>query len=207
MAPRNLFSTSLPRCDGAAPPPLLVLGMMVKPAEVRLRQVMRSLYQQGVPRFTDMAERVSLHFFCLRVVGEAHRRSGNETAEAMDSETNNARDIFLLDETLPGSLADAPETACIASGLLCGRLLLALVESVLRPGGWENMCRLMCHCVRHIGLDNKHGRSVEAIHSFLSRWKAGTELCAGTQKSRAARRARWGARTARGAHPGFGSPP
>ena len=68
------------------------------------------------------------------------------------------------------------------SGLLCGRLLLALVESVLRPGGWENMCRLMCHCVRHIGLDNKHGRSVEAIHSFLSRWKAGTELCAGTQQ-------------------------
>ena len=44
------------------------------------------------------------------------------------------------------------------------------------------MCRLMCHCVRHIGLDNKHGRSVEAIHSFLSRWKAGTELCAGTQQ-------------------------
>ena len=43
------------------------------------------------------------------------------------------------------------------------------------------------HCVRHIGLDNKHGRSVEAIHSFLSRWKACTELCAGTQKSRAAR--------------------
>ena len=27
------------------------------------------------------------------------------------------------------------------------------------------MCRLMCHCVRHIGLDNKHGRSVEAIYS------------------------------------------
>ena len=73
------------------------------------------------------------------------------------------------------------------SGLLCGRLLLALVESVLRPGGWENMCRLMCHCVRHISLDSKHGRSVEAIHSFLSRWKACTELCAGTQKSRAAR--------------------
>ena len=47
-----------------------------------------------------------------------------------------------------------------------------------RPGGWENLCRLMCHCVRHIGLDNKHGRSVEAIHSFLSRWKACTELCA-----------------------------
>ena len=68
------------------------------------------------------------------------------------------------------------------SGLLCGRLLLALVESVLRPGGWENMCRLMCHCVRHIGLDNKHGQSVEATHSFLSRWRAGTELCADKQE-------------------------
>ena len=62
------------------------------------------------------------------------------------------------------------EHACPTSGLLCGRLLVALVESVLRPGGWENMCRLMCHCVRHIDVDNKHGRSVEAIHSFLSRW-------------------------------------
>ena len=79
------------------------------------------------------------------------------------------------------------EHACPTSGLLCGRLLVALAESVLRPGGWENMCRLMCHCVRHISLDSKHGRSVEAIHSFLSRWKACTELCAGTQKSRAAR--------------------
>ena len=64
---------------------------------------------------------------------------------------------------------------------------MALVESVLRPGGWENVCRLKCHCVRHIDVDNKHGRSVKAIHSFLSRWKACTELCAGTQKSRAAR--------------------
>ena len=34
--------------------------------------------------------------------------------------------------------------------------------------GRENMCRLMCHCVRHISLDNKFGRSVKAIHSFLS---------------------------------------
>ena len=52
------------------------------------------------------------------------------------------------------------------SGLLCGRLLAALVESVLRPGGWENVCRLMCHCVRHIDVDDKQGRSVKAIHSF-----------------------------------------
>ena len=68
------------------------------------------------------------------------------------------------------------------SGLLCGRLLVALVESVLRPGGWENVCRLKCHCVRHIDVDNKHGRSVKAIHSFLSRWRAGTELCADKQE-------------------------
>ena len=27
------------------------------------------------------------------------------------------------------------------------------------------MCRLMCHCVRHISLDNKYDRSVKAIHS------------------------------------------
>ena len=74
------------------------------------------------------------------------------------------------------------EHACPTSGLLCGRPLVALVESVLRPGGWENVCRLMCHCVRHIDVDNKHGRSVKAIHSFQSRWKACTELCAGTRE-------------------------
>ena len=91
-------------------------------------------------------------------------------------------------------LASPPSKACAMrspasseqrdrpSGLLCGRLLVALVESVLRPGGWENVCRLKCHCVRRIDVDNKHGRSVKAIHSFLSRWKACTELCAGTQK-------------------------
>ena len=96
-------------------------------------------------------------------------------------------------------LASPPSKACAMrspasseqrdrpSGLLCGRLLVALVESVLRPGGWENMCRLMCHCVRHIGLDNKHGRSVEAIHSFLSRWTAGTgALCQQQEPSRTA---------------------
>ena len=96
-----------------------------------------------------------------------------------------------------------------STGLLCGRLLVALVESVLRPGGWESMCRLMCHCVRHISLDNKYGRSVKAIHSSRSRWTACTELCAGTHQEdrRTARRARWGARTVRGAHGGFGSPP
>ena len=91
-------------------------------------------------------------------------------------------------------LASPPSKACAMrspasseqrdrpSGLLCGRLLVALVESVLRPGGWENVCRLKCHCVRHIDVDNKHGRSVKAIHSFLSRWRAGTELCADKQE-------------------------
>ena len=75
------------------------------------------------------------------------------------------------------------------------------------PAG-GSMCRLMCHCVRHIGLDNKHGRSVEAIHSFLSRWKRlHGALCWHTEEPCGKRRARWGARTVRGAHPGFGSPP
>ena len=42
------------------------------------------------------------------------------------------------------------------------------------------MCRLMCHCVRHISLDNKHGRSVEAIYSPRHAGRlARTELCAG----------------------------
>ena len=44
------------------------------------------------------------------------------------------------------------------------------------------MCRLICHCVCHISLDNKYGRSVKTIHSSRSRWRAGTELCVGTQE-------------------------
>ena len=101
------------------------------------------------------------------------------------------------------------EHACPTSGLLCGwlRVCVALVESVLRPSGWEKKCRLTCHCVRHISPDNKHGQPVKARHSLPSRWRAGTELCVPTnRKSRAARRARWGARTVQGAHAGFGSP-
>ena len=93
--------------------------------------------------------------------------------------------------------------ACCAGGFVC----VALVESVLRPSGWEKKCRLTCHCVRHISPDNKHGQPVKARHSLPSRWRAGTELCVPTnRKSRAARRARWGARTVQGAHAGFGSP-
>ena len=67
--------------------------------------------------------------------------------------------------------------ACCADGFLS-----LSSRAFWRPGGWENLCRLMCHCVRHIGLDNKHGQSVEATHSFLSRWRAGTELCADKQE-------------------------
>ena len=67
--------------------------------------------------------------------------------------------------------------ACCADGFLS-----LSSRAFWRPGGCENLCRLMCHCVRHIGLDNKHGRSVKAIHSFLSRWRAGTELCADKQE-------------------------
>ena len=33
------------------------------------------------------------------------------------------------------------------------------------PAGGRACVVLMCHCVRHIDVDNKHGRSVKAIHS------------------------------------------
>ena len=75
------------------------------------------------------------------------------------------------------------------------------------PAGGRMCVVLMCHCVRHIGLDSKHGQSVKAIHSFLSRWRAGTSSVPTNRKSRAARRARWGVRTVKGAHGGFGNPP
>ena len=92
-------------------------------------------------------------------------------------------------------LPTSSEHACPTSGLLCGRLLVALVESVLRPGGWENMCRLMCHCVRHISLDYKHGRSVEALHSSRHVGRPARSSVPARGKSRAARRALWGARS------------
>ena len=85
--------------------------------------------------------------------------------------------------------------ACCADGFLW----LSSRGSVLRPGGWENMCRLMCHCVRHISLDNKHGRSVEAIHSSRHVGRPARSSVPANRKSRTARRARWGARTVRGA--------
>ena len=46
----------------------------------------------------------------------------------------------------------------------------------------------MVHCLRHTSLDNKHGRSVKAIHSFLSRWRAGTESDKKASAQQAARR-------------------
>ena len=88
-------------------------------------------------------------------------------------------------ETIEGSrtMRNRPYPVLKCSSV-CGRLLVALVESVLRPGGWENMCRLMCHCVRHVSLDNKYGRSVKAIHSSRSRWRDGTESVPAHRKSR-----------------------
>ena len=74
------------------------------------------------------------------------------------------------------------------------------------PAGGRACVVMMCHCVRHISLDNKHGRSVEAIHSSRHVGRPARSSVPAHGKSRAARRARWGARTARGAHPGFGSP-
>ena len=150
-----------------------------------------------------------VRLFCVRLgcawvrlfrVRLGRRREGGEVSTAAAHASGRPLPVFLASPPSKACAMRSPassEQRDRPSGLLCGRLLVALVESVLRPGGWENVCRLMCHCVRHIDVDNKHGRSVKAIHSFLSRWKACTELCAGTQKSRAARRARWGARTVR----------
>ena len=105
------------------------------------------------------------------------------------------------------------EHACPTSGLLCGRLLVALVESVWRPrwvGEYVSFF-LMRHCVSVCVTSMWITSTVDPSKRYTRSYHAGrlarTELCAGTQKSRAARRARWGARTARGAHPGFGSPP
>ena len=106
-------------------------------------------------------------------------------AEARRGPTRRPLLAFLSQDLRPGPQpARHRDSARSAStGLLCGRGFLWLSSRAFwRPGGWENMCRLLCHCVRHIGLDNKHGRSVKAIHSFLSRWRAGTELCADKQE-------------------------
>ena len=138
-----------------------------------------------------------------RRLGTDRRRSRQRTAVVSDV---SYATVCLVRHALAGIERATCSTDRLAVWTAsCG----SLVESVLRPGGWESMCRLMCHCVRHISLDNKYGRSVKAIHSSRSRWTACTELCAGTHQEdrRTARRARWGARTVRGAHGGFGSPP
>ena len=137
-----------------------------------------------------------------RRLGTDRRRSRQRTAVVSDV---SYATVCLVRHALAGIERATCSTDRLAVWTAsCG----SLVESVLRPGGWENLCRLMCHCVPHVSLDNKYGRSVKAIHSSRSRWTAGTELCAGThRKSRTARRARWGARTAKGAHGGVGSPP
>ena len=128
-----------------------------------------------------------------RRLGTDRRRSRQRTAVVSDV---SYATVCLVRHALAGIERATCSTDRLAVWTAsCG----SLVESVLRPGGWENMCRLMCHCVRHVSLDNKYGRSVKAIHSSRSRWTACTELCAGThRKSRTARRARWGARTVRG---------
>ena len=137
------------------------------------------------------------------------RRRKGEVSTAAAHASGRPLPVFLASPPSKACAMRSPtssssEHACPTSGsLLCGRLLVALVESVLRPGGWENMCRLMCHCVSHIGLDNKHGRSVEAIHSFLSRWKAGTELCAGTQQEPCGKKSSMGSENRQRCSPRF----
>ena len=82
-------------------------------------------------------------------------------------------------------------------------------DSVLPVVGWESTERLECNCVREIGLDNKHGCSIEAMHSFPLPVNLDTKLSVRPQtnrKSRPARRARQGARTVRGAPRGNKTP-
>ena len=109
-----------------------------------------------------------------RRLGTDRRRSRQRTVVVSDV---SYATVYLVRNALAGI-----ERATCSTERLAVRLLVALVESVLRPGGWESMCRLMCHCVRHISLANKYGRSVKAIHSSRSRWTACTELCAGTHQ-------------------------
>ena len=66
-------------------------------------------------------------------------------------------------------------------------------DSVLPVVGWESTERLECNCVREIGLDNKHGWSIEAMHSFPLPVNLDTKLSVRprtNRKSRPARRAR-----------------
>ena len=122
-----------------------------------------------------------------REVGSSARMDG-EVSTAAAHASGRPPSVFLASPPSKACAMRSPassEQRDRPSGLLCGRLLLALVESVLRPGGWESMCRYdVSLCARHFSLDNKHGRSVkgQSIHSFLSRWRAGTELCADKQE-------------------------
>ena len=61
------------------------------------------------------------------------------------------------------------------------------IDSVLPVVGWESTERLECNCVREIGLGNKHGRSIEAMHSFPLPFELDTELSAPRKTGRAIR--------------------
>ena len=94
-----------------------------------------------------------------RRLGTDRRRSRQRTVVVSDV---SYATVYLVRHALAGIERATCSTDRLAVWTAsCG----SLVESVLRPGGWENMCRLMCHCVRHVSLDNKHGRSVKAIYS------------------------------------------
>ena len=116
-------------------------------------------------------------FSFSRWLGTDRRRSRQRTVVVSDV---SYATVYLVRHTLSGieRATCSTDRLALLRTASCG----SLVESVLRPGGWENMCRLMCHCVRHVSLDNKYGRSVKAIHSSRERWTACTELCAGTHQ-------------------------
>ena len=79
-----------------------------------------------------------------RRLGTDRRRSRQRTAVVSDV---SYATVCLVRHALAGIERATCSTDRLAVWTAsCG----SLVESVLRPGGWESMCRLMCHCVRHI---------------------------------------------------------
>ena len=112
-----------------------------------------------------------------RRLGTDRRRSRQRTAVVSDV---SYATVCLVRHALAGIERATCSTDRLAVWTAsCG----SLVESVLRPGGWESMCRLMCHCVRHI-ISVLITSTVDPSkrYSSRSRWTACTELCAGTQE-------------------------
>ena len=83
------------------------------------------------------------------------------------------------------SISTRPTRSVSAAG--CRRSGWLSIDSVLPVVGWESTERLECNCVREIGLGNKHGRSIEAMHSLPLPLELDTKLSAPRKTGRAVR--------------------